>query len=234
MGLLIMKHLVWLFFIFLYSCKSVTYDDVNPHLAQNTILLPPLETVTDIYNLESTYSAGGFNAIAGNIGGQSFSDNLGGWMQTTDISGVNYKDVRVSDVINIFQKEVLENITNPYGPKQGYIVLKLGYIQDDSSIFYPLISLCSLYTLNLLGVPQNKITQTLEVEVSILDTDKNLIKRYVQIVNNTDYIAMWWGYDDNDVYRKLAAANIKQALADIRSQIGQDALQIRSQLQQTN
>ena len=85
-----------------------------------------------------------------------------------------------------------------------------------------------------MGVPQNKITQTLEVEVSILDTDKNLIKRYVQIVNNTDYIAMWWGYDDNDVYRKLAAANIKQALADIRSQIGQDALQIRSQLQQTN
>lgn len=226
-----MKKYLLLLSLILASCKSISYGDVNPVIAKNNILLPPLESVTDIYNLESTYSAGGFSAVSDNIGGMGGGNNFGGWMQTTDTSGINYKDSRVNDAINIFEKEVVENITNPYGEKKGYIVLKLGYIEEDNSFIYPAVSLCTLYTINLFGFPQNKISQLLEVEVDILDNNKNLVKRYVETVNNSDYVAMWWGYDESTIYRKIAADNIKEALSKIRIKIGQDALEIRSKLQ---
>ena len=51
-----MKNFILLFFIFICSCKSITYQDINPIISPNTHLLPDLNTSIDIYNLESSYS----------------------------------------------------------------------------------------------------------------------------------------------------------------------------------
>lgn len=225
-----MKKYVFLLFLILCSCKSINYNDVNPAIVPNKNLLPALESVVDVSNLEATYTAGGYSGTANNVG-TGFGTGYGaGWMQTTAINGTNYKDARVNDIINIFNKDVKENITNPYGEKKGYIFLKLGYRGEDSSFILPITSALSLFTLNFVGYPGNKVTQSLEVEVEILNNKKELIKRYVENVNDYGYVAMYWGYSGQTIRRKVAADNIKQALDKIKNRINDDAVVIKKSL----
>lgn len=227
-----MKKYLFLLF-FLASCKSITYQDVNPNINPNQNLLPALNIMVDIYNLESTYSSGSYSGQANSFGsGYAANNNWGNWFQTTSLSGTQYKDARVNDIINIFDKEVKENISTPYGNKKGYISLKLGYRGSDSSIIYPFTSTISLFTLNLFGFPWDKINESLEVEVQIMNNKKEIIGRYVENVANSNYVAMWWAYDENTIYRKVAAENIKIALEKIRYRINEDSIRLKKQLQQ--
>ena len=213
-----------LLILFLTSCKSITYQDVNPSINPNNNLLPALETLVDINNLESTYSSGSYVGQANNFGtGYSGNNGWGSWLQTTSLSGTQYKDSRVNDIINMFDKEVKENITTPYGEKKGYSSLKLGYRGSEDSFIYPLTSTLSLFTLNLVGFPWTELEESLEVEVQIMNNKKEIISRYTENVFSSNYVAMWWGYDENVVYRKVAADNIKQALERIRNKINTEA-----------
>lgn len=213
----------------LCSCKSITYKDVNPSIIPNSNLLPALEPIVSLNNLEATYTAGSYNGYVNNFGSGYGQNNWAGWMQTSTIEGTYNKDIRVYDVINIFQKEVKENITSPYGEKKGYITLKLGYREKNISPFYILTSTLSLYTLNFLGYPINKVSQTLEVEVEILNKNKELIKRYVESSTDECYIAMYWGYSAS-AHRKVAADNIRHTLEKIRLRINSDAKEIKNKL----
>lgn len=220
-----------LLILFLTSCKSITYQDVNPGIDPNTNLLPALDTIVDINNLESTYSSGSYVGQANNFGtGYAGNNGWGNWFQTTELSGTQYKDSRVNDIINMFDKEVKENITTPYGEKKGYISLKLGYRGSEGSIIYPLTSTLSLFTLNLVGFPWNELQETLEVEVQIMNNKKEIIGRYTENVFSHNYVAMWWGYDENVIYRKVAADNIKQALEKIRNRISAETSELNNKL----
>lgn len=224
-----MKKL-FLVVLFLCSCKSIVYEDVNPVIQPNTNLLPAMDSIVDINNLESTYSSGSYSAFANNVGAGYGANNFAGWLQTTAINGTNHKDARVNDVINIFNKEVKENITNPYGKKKGYIVLRLGYRANEYAGEYLLPSLLTLGIINFTGFPAGKVTQSLEVEVEILNKNKELIKRYTETVYNSNYIAMYWGYNEVSIHRKNAADNMKQALEKIRLKIDSDANEISKKL----
>ncbi len=222
-----MKKYILICVLVMSACKSITYQDVNPQIQPNSNLLPAMESVIDMNNLEATYTVGSYNGNANNIGTGIGSTS---WMQTTAVSGTTYKDARVNDVINIFEKEIKENITSPYGEKKGFIVLKLGYRGVETSTLYPLVSLFTLGTINFLGFPANEVSQSLEVEIEIWNKKKELIKRYVVNVTDTEYQAMYWGYHNLMIGRKLAADNIKQALEKIRFQINEDAQQIKREL----
>ena len=226
----IMKKFLLISFIMLTACKSISYNDVNPEIKPNSNLLPALITVVDMNNLESVYSSGGYQGIANNYGTGYGANPWAGWAQTTVVNGTSYKDARVNDVINIFEKEVKENISSPYGEKKGYVALKLGYRGKDTSIFYILPSMLSLFTINILGFPANEITQSLEVQVEIWNNKKELIAKYTENVVNSDFIAMYWGYNETNIWRKVAADNIKQALEKIRYKINEDALTIKKKL----
>ena len=90
--------------LFLASCKSITYQDVNPNINPNQNLLPALDTIVDLYNLEATYSSGSYSGQANTLGlGYSGNNNWGNWLQITDLSGIQYKDSRVNDIINIME-----------------------------------------------------------------------------------------------------------------------------------
>ncbi len=222
-----MKKYILIGMLFFTACKSITYQDVNPEISPNKNLLPALESIVDMNNLEATYTVGSYNATANNIG-TGFGGNS--WAQTTYMNGTAYKDIRIKDVINVFDKEIKENITTPYGSKKGYIVLKLGYRGVDGSIIYPLVSLATLMTINCLGFPAGEISQSLEVEVEIWNKNKELIRRYVENVRDTEYVAMYWGYHNATIGRKLAADNIKQAMKNIRQKINRDVPYIKAQL----
>ena len=209
------------------SCKSITYQDVNPEIKPNENLLPALESVVDLRNLEATYTAGSYVGMANNVG-----TGFGGrsWMQTTSMSGTAFKDIRVNDVINIFNKEVKENITYPYGEKKGYITVKLGYRGVDENGFYIFTSILTLFSVNFIGLPMSRMTQSLEVEVEIWNKQKEMVSRYVENVQDSGYCAMYWGYNASNLTRKVSADNIKQALQKIRYRINLDAPQIKRKL----
>ena len=225
-----MKKFIILCCILICSCRSIKYQDVNPIISPNRNLLPALETLIDINNLEATYTSGSYVGTANNFGSGYGANHWGGWSSTATMKGTYYKDARVNDIIYIFNKEVKENIISMYGVKRGYIVLKLGYREADFSSLYRLSSILTLGTINFLGFPADKISQSLEVEVEIWNNNREVIKRYVEHVVDSEYVAMYWGYNTNAATRKVAADNIKQALEKIRIKIGQDATEIKNRL----
>ena len=209
------KYLI-LFLFFLSSCSSISYNDLNPCKNPNKHLLPSLEPIIDVYNLEAIYSKGRYEGLSANI---TYSGTYTG---VSSISGIQYGDPRVNDTINIFNKEVKDNITNPYGEKKGYISLRLTNRLSENSDCYLLFSSLTGCLLNIIGFPFNKVSDTLEMEVEILNKNKEIVKRYTEVVLNSNYVAMYWGYSENDVLRKVAADNIKQGLEKIRFKIEED------------
>lgn len=240
----------------LCSCKSITYQDVNPQIAPNKELLPAMEALVDVYNLENTYERGAIVTKTQGYGSGSIttsghmnaSINHSPYSNYTSVSGfyrergdislssssearTTYEDdIRVHDVIRIFEKEVEENMTNPYGEKKGFIMLRLGYRETKYSYLHPIASILTLFTINFFGFPSDKVTESLEVEVRIMDKERNLIKKYYVHAKNECICAFWYGYHYKNFERKIAADNIKEALEKIRVQIGRDAAEIKAKL----
>lgn len=223
------KFLLVLSYFLLVACKSLSYNDLNPIPNPNSNLLPALEPIVDINNLETVYSRGG-------ISGYSNSYNYGnsGRMQSSYMNMYAYKDARVEDAVNIFTQEVKDNITDPYGKKKGYIVMKLSNRGIDTCGFCRFVSGFSLFTINLIGVPADSVAQSLDVEVEIYNNNKELIWRKKAHAYAHEYIAIGYGYSGNTIYRKLAADNLKQALTLIKMDIDSEADKIKKSLKIDN
>lgn len=218
----------------IFSCKSLNYEDLNTNKSQNENLLKTIEPIVNHSRLEEVYSAGSYNSYSNTNSGayaNSQSNNVYafGNQYTSTVSSYS-KDVRVKDAVRIFDKEVKENIIELEGENRGYIILSLGYRGNDSSVALPIFSGLSLYTFNLLGMPNDNIKQSLEVEVEIRDLKNNRIKRYTETVLDSDYVALYYGYHPDTIYRKLAANNIITALQKIRVKINKDASEINKKL----
>ena len=226
-----MKKFILTLFAILCSCKSITYQDVTPIISPNTHLLPALDTSVDIYNLESNYSEGFFTAKADSIGtNYTNPQGFGTSYHSTRMKSKTYKDVRINDIINIFEKEVKENISTPYGAKRGTISLRIRYRESDNNKKYRIVSLLSFGTAILLGFPWDKIDETIEVEVELINNKKETVKIYKELISGSSYVAAWWGYNEEDAPRKVSADNIKQALEKIRIKIGYDTPTIKNNL----
>lgn len=181
----------------LASCRSVTYEDVNPTIQPNQNLLPVLDVRPDQSSIRAVYN--------------------------------KKKDDRIADALSIFNKEVRENIIEQTGDKKGIITMRINYGNTTHNKFYQ-ITPGLIYIPTVLGVPFDSAEQTLDIEVLIQNTHKDVIKRYTANSSDTVYAALYWGYDNKDIDRKVAAENLKKALENIRHQINNDAPEIRSKL----
>lgn len=192
--------------ILLTGCKSVGYDDLTPAHQPNTTLLPMLEIKTDTSIYPRSLDIGEEKKV---------------------------QDRRGKDAENIFRKEVRQNIIEPTGKKHGYITMRISYENTDNVDAYVTAGVLSAFTLGiptLLGVPFGAKNQDLEIEVQILNKNKDVIRSYTERAEDTEYKALWWGYGSYSVYRKVAAENLKRALTEIRHQINSEAPQIRAEL----
>lgn len=236
------RFLLVLSYFLLVACKSLSYNDLNPMPNPNSNLLPALEPIVDISNLETVYSSGGISGYSNSYGyGNSHIYGTGnnlygssGRMQSSYMNMYVYKDARVEDAVNIFTQEVKDNITNPYGKKKGYIVMKLLNRGVNNCGFCRFVSGFSLFTINLLGVPVDSVAQSLDVEVEIYNNNKELIWRKKAHAYAHEYIAIGYGYSGNTIYRKLAADNLKQALILIKMDINSEADKIKKSLRIDN
>lgn len=169
----------------LSSCKSISHRDfmMKP---TNSHKLPALEAVLDTGNLGNVFSQGGFSGTGTNLG---TTMNHSSWIQTSMYNGSGFNDLRVQDTITLFDNFVKDDITNPYGEKKGYAVLKLGYrnnIFDYSNIATVIVSAGSLFTLNILGFPMGSKQEEMQLIVEILNKNKELVGRYTADVEDKE------------------------------------------------
>ena len=207
--------------LLLSSCRSVSYDDLNPTIQPNDNLLPVLEIETDasmyprLYTVEEKHYKD-FDSHSGNARDYTITRN-------------RYEDPRIRTATNIFIKEVQENIIEQTGHKKGYIKMRVTYLNNNRNGFYSLAKL-PLYIPVFLGIPCGNSEYTTEVEVTIMDKQKNIIKRYTEKALDEEFEAMYWGYDEYDAKYKASMVSLKKALENIRHRINNDAPEIRAEL----
>ena len=143
-----------------------------------------------------------------------------------------YSDLRVSDVQSIFTKEVEQNIVdiNKASNPRGYIVLRLNGRISDSNEVLELVNALTVGTLCLLGLPNNIVSEELDINVAIYNNSGTLVKQYTVTAKDSEYNAMYYGYTDKDASRKSAAEALKGALEEIRVMIYRDYDQIAGRL----
>ena len=147
------------------QCRTMNLAELNPQ-GKIAPLLPALEVEFDIYSLEKNFPDR-FNSQT-----SITSTNMEVTSQSINISNIKNEDVTPNDFITLFNREVKNNITNPYGEKRGKIVCRIAGKDENPTYILRLLSILSLGTLNILGMP--------------FDINKNIIDIDVEIINNND------------------------------------------------
>lgn len=211
----------------LSSCKTIAFSDLSAgkRLESN---LPALTPIVDFASLESAYTAGTSQSVGV---GNSFKV-FGSYMTTVGLTSTHYKDKRVMDAINIFDNEVKESITDPFGENKGFIALKV----SGSEIKYGGAGWIILHTMNffvftpILGVPFGSKKTKLEVVVEIFDKEKNLISRYKAVGSGKATMALYYGFPPNEVDRMSNIRALKDAFQKVKDEISSDSEKIIKKL----
>ena len=205
--------------VFLFtSCKTIYLSELKPY-PKNTKLLPALEPIVDIESLESAYSSGSSVVEVSTYNSRpSNSTYLGIGNSTSTI----YKDKRVHDAITIFERDVTENITNPFGEKKGSITCRI--VAGDQSMKDNWVwgTAFTLFTLNLLGIPYYSSVTDIDVEVEIYSKNNDLIGKYTATGHSKVWVALYWGYNESSASRKSAYTALKMALNEMKLKIQDD------------
>ena len=220
-GELKMKKYLLLLLVLLASCRSIEYADVNADNAPNRMRVPLMDISINTDNLENVYARKRYMHTASNESVQ---------IRRYDHE-LTLSDDRAANAVQIFSREARNNIMLADGEPKGYIDLKLGNREVDNKLWLRALNTAAIGTTVLLGVPFDIVTEKQVVEVTIYDKNQNLIKQYTETVESSAPVALYYGYDDRDVYEKTAADNLKKALAKIRRRINYDAPEITEMLQ---
>lgn len=99
----------------------------------------------------------------------------------------------------LFYQQVEKNLTDPYGDMHGYIEMRDNTFLDGPDPIrvgdvWGAMSVVTLGTLNLLGMPAYHFKPYSEINVRVLDKSGKLVKRYQAIVEDSEYAALYWGY----------------------------------------
>jgi hypothetical protein len=215
-----MKNLLIVGLIFtITSCATYKMTDLIPS-QKNDILLPALEPKIDINSFESAYSLGE-SSTSGTGYKSSLSNNSS--IVVANSNTTMYKDKRIQDAITIFDRDVKDNITNPYGDRKGYILCRIAdrnYVEGEG---WAALSGFTLCIFNLFGMPFGYCQTSLDLEVEIYNKSDNLVGRYRSVGFNKTWIAIYYGYGIYSAPRISSINAFKSAMNDIKLQIGKDA-----------
>jgi len=206
-------------FVLLFTgCKSISLSELRPS-PKNTKLLPALEPKVNIMSLESAYSSGTSNVEVSTYNSKLSNSSYMGIGSSTTTSN---KDKRVQDAITIFERDVTENITNPFGEKKGSITCRIVAGEQSMKDRWLWATAFSACTLNLFGIPLYSTVTNIDVEVEIYTKNDHLIGKYSATGYSKIWVALYWGYDESSASRKSAFTALKMALNEIKLKIQDD------------
>lgn len=217
--------LLWSVMLVLSACKSVTFNDLKLY-APNRDLLPPLKAEVDKDSIKDSFDT----MIQGSSAGGGFESD--DWSVSGDsYTFVKKKDSRTRDMITLFERNV-ENISQVYGARKGSIKMRFTNSRIYASgYYYTVPSWISIYSLNLLGFPYGYKNTDLEVEVSIFNTNGDLIWKTTQTGNGEEMVAMYYGYNEEEALVMSSIKALKDALRKVNLNIANDFGKINSSLQ---
>jgi hypothetical protein len=134
------------------------------------------------------------------------------------------------DQMKLFSKEVEENLTDPYGDKYGYIVMKQNMVKMKMGTGWAILQGFTAGIPLLFGVPAGGAKYEYEVELRVMDSQNRLVGKYSAIGNGSAKIAMYWGYSGANAWRKAYVDAINEAFNQIRPQIQADAGRLNDKL----
>lgn len=200
------------------ACRSLSFEEFRSE-ARNPQLLPALQIAMDTLSFESFYWN---DPTTNHYPYEDFDMQL----QTYRYA----RDIRVQDVIILFERDVKDNLTDPKGKKYGYITCKIITGECRYSAVNALLSLATLFIPNLFGLPFNNHMTHLELEVEIYDIRENMVARYAATGYSKIPIALWRGYRTSDAFRLSNMRAFKQAMNDIKMKIAEDYKEINQKL----
>lgn len=231
-----MRNLFYLFVVLVLfsSCATLNMTDLKPY-PKNSSLLPALEPRIDMNSFESAYSMGYSTGTSTGYGTAITKNSaIGIAVNRSSMS----KDPRVQDAITIFDRDVKDNITNPYGDKKGYILCKITVGSTKTGgLGWAFLSGLTLMIPNLFGMPFGVNKTSLDLEVEIYDLNENLVGKYNAQCYDKTWIAMYYGYSgfgqDKSATPAARISSInafKCAMNDIKSQIDKDFVRLNKEL----
>ncbi|MCP4355652.1 MAG: hypothetical protein GY793_08515 [Proteobacteria bacterium] len=122
----------------------------------------------------------------------------------------------------LFYREVENNLIDSYGDSKGYITLTpIFHTNEYGGSGYTVLSLLSMTTFNLLGMPFSTRSSFCELEARVLNKDGKIIKKYSAESKVKKYVAIW-AYDEYDAEVAALYGSYKNTLGNIIEQIDKD------------
>jgi hypothetical protein len=212
-------------FVFLLtSCRTLDLKILSP-VGSNTNLLPALETEIDVrviedhlsYNLTKTTSFG------------TEEDSEAVMLQT--LSQNQPLSTTSNDFILLFERDVRNIITNPFGETKGKIVCNVAALNTDAgSYFFGLASAVTLGVLNLFGFPATNCSSSIDIEVELYNQQNELLAYYQAIGKARILSGLYYGYLTPSDLRAANIKAFKKAMNKIKKQIEADSNELLNAL----
>ncbi len=190
---------------------------LEPVIESNVNIVVPSYYDGDVCDTENSFS----------VNSEGFSVFLDGFNRSNASMTVD------NDIRTLFENDVKENITNPYGQQYGWVVLNPKTLERKHMAHHlSVINFMTLGIANLFGVNIRKYKTFIELEVEIFNANDDLIGRYL---GTGELITKVNKYKKNqaDHYRMATIKVSKQALAEIKEQINTDFDRLNANLKET-
>jgi hypothetical protein len=136
------------------------------------------------------------------------------------------------DVFTVLGNELTDNTTQTAGEKLGQARFKLVYYERRIPGWGWIIpSSLTLCTANLFGMPFAKVSADVELQMEILDANKNIVAQYRAPGTGKATVAMYHGYSGLDAARKINLLALQDAMRGIRRQMEPDLAKLNADLQ---
>ncbi len=193
----------------LYSCKTLQVSDLRPPNPTNP-KLPLLTAKIDVQSLQNSYTSGSTLSQGVGVGVPVGGIAIG----TFSGSSISFPDKRQQDIVTLFERDVNDNIS--FGTQtKGSIELKITFSHTKEGgweYFAPAVLTAGLAW--AFGMPMNTVTQTLELQVEIKNSQNMTVGKYVSNAKAKAKVAAYSGYKKGDAPYMVQASVGRKANID--------------------
>ena len=138
-----------------------------------------------------------------------------------------------NDARSMFNKLIQDDVSNPVGEKYGYASYDITIgVNKLGGMGYYMLSIFTLTMPNLFGLPYFIAKSSVEVNVKISDSNKELIGIYKSTGETKTYVAYYYGYGMMDALRAANIKALQAAFTNIGVQIEKESSSLIQKLKE--
>ena len=134
------------------------------------------------------------------------------------------------DLATLFEREVREVLTDPYGEKRGFLELKVTTTKTQIGIGWAVISGLFVFVPNLFGMPISTPKIAVTAQLDVLDNQHRLLSTYRADGEAKGRTALYSSTSYADPGRVLYVQAVRQCLEQIKTKMQPDIARLQTQL----